>query len=157
MCSGAVPFSSTNPSQPWTQKSPQTGALGCPAQASEDELAKNKSFFQTVPSYLTCRRKPSPVAQQWECPGDPLPLAPACPQHPARLWGTQAPPSPAPAAPSSLSERCSLSSPFCWLAAHSRSPRMTTFVILSHPHCCCSTAGPAVSITNAPVSSLHTT
>lgn len=37
------------------------------------------------------------------------------------------------------------------------SPGMTRFVILSHPHCGCSAAGPAVSITNAPVSSLHTT
>lgn len=28
----------------WTQRSPQTESLGRPAQASEDELAKNKSL-----------------------------------------------------------------------------------------------------------------
>lgn len=38
------PGSSTNPSQLWTQNGPQTGTHGCAAQASEYELAKNKSL-----------------------------------------------------------------------------------------------------------------
>lgn len=86
------------------------------------------------------------MSRRFPSPGTSLPAAPSL-----SVGHT------APAAPPSLSQRCSLSSPFCWLAPHSSSPGMTRFVILSHPHCCCSTAGPSVSITNAPVSSLHTT
>jgi len=58
--------------------------------------------------------KQPPVAQQWECPRDPLPLAPASPELQAWLWGTH-PALPAPAAPSSLARRWSLSSRFAGL------------------------------------------
>lgn len=157
MCSGAVPCSSTNPSHPWIQKSAQTGTLGCTAEVSEDELEKNKSLSSkqllliSLAGENSLRLHSSGNVQKTSFPWH----QPAHSSQPG--CGTCSPPLPAPAAPSSLSERCFFSFPFCWCAARCRSPGMTRFAILSHPHCCCSTAVPAVSITNAPVSSLHTT
>lgn len=145
-----MPCSPTNPSHPQTQKSPQTGTLGCPAQASEDELAKNKSLSskQLLLISLAGENGNENVQQ--------IPFPVPQPAHSSQP-GCGARGTPPPAPTSSVCEVCSLSPPFCWRAAHSRSPGMTRFVILSHPRCCCSTAGPAVSIANAPVSSLRTT
>lgn len=145
LCSGAVPCSPTNTSHPGTQKSPQTGTIGCAVQASKDELAKNKSLSseQLLPFSLAGEKQPL-VAQHWEYPGDPP------------FPGTQ---------PPSTSPGCSLIALQEMFPQHSLLlacfhlclPGKTRFIILSHSHWCCSTAGPAVSSTNVPISSLHTT
>lgn len=152
VCSGAVPCSSTNPSHPWTQQSPQTGTLGCSAQALEDELAKNKSLSskQLLPISLagenSLRLHSSGNVQETSFPWPQLAHGsqPGC--------GARSPPPPAPALMALPMVFPQLSQSLAC-----RSPGMTRFVILSHPWCCCSAAGPAASITNVPVSSLHAT